>query len=102
MDAPPDDTHSPELDPRVIEEPIVELDLDERGVTTVIWATGFVSDFSWAQVPVFDGAGRPMHQRGVTACPGLYFLGLRFLYKWKSSFIFGVGDDAQYLAEQLG
>lgn len=51
--------------------------------------------------PVFDDDGRPVHQRGVTKVPGLYFLGLMWQYKLKSAFIWGVGEDADYLAEQI-
>jgi putative flavoprotein involved in K+ transport len=48
-----------------------------------------------------DANGDPVQQRGVTGAPGLYFLGLRRMYKPKSSFIFGLGEDAAYLAEQI-
>ncbi len=81
--------------------PILELDLAARGIATVVWATGFSSDFGWLRAPALDENGEPIQRRGVTASPGLYFLGLRRMYTIKSSFLYGVGDDAAYLAEQI-
>ena len=69
-----------------------ELDLAEIG--TVVWATGFRRDWSWVDAHVFDVDGEPVHERGVTAADGLYFLGLRWLHRRSSSFIDGVGPDA--------
>jgi putative flavoprotein involved in K+ transport len=82
-------------------EPILELDLYAAGISTVIWATGFQLDFGWVHVPVFDEAGAPLHQRGITSSPGLYFLGLPWLYKEKSALLFGIGEDAAYLASDI-
>ena len=75
------------------------LDLDAESVTSVIWATGFRRDFGWIRLPVLDERGEPMHRRGVSSCPGLYFLGLPWLYTLKSSVLCGVGRDADHLAE---
>jgi putative flavoprotein involved in K+ transport len=82
-------------------EPLRSLDLDAAGITSVIWATGFRRDFSWIGLPVLDAAGEPVHRRGVSAQPGLYFLGLPWLYTLKSSVLCGVGRDALHLAEQI-
>lgn len=82
-------------------EPILEVDLYSAGISTVIWATGFQLDFGWVHVPVFDEAGAPLHQRGVTTSPGLYFLGLPWLYKEKSALLFGIGEDAAFLAAAI-
>ena len=82
-------------------EPILEVDLYAAGISTVIWATGFQLDFGWVHVPVFDEAGAPVHQRGVTSSPGLYFLGLPWLYKEKSALLFGIGEDAAFLASAI-
>ncbi|HET9725565.1 MAG TPA: FAD-dependent oxidoreductase [Gemmatimonadales bacterium] len=72
-------------------------------VTNVIWSTGFEPGFSWIDLPVFDGHGKPVHTRGVCAAePGLCFVGLHFLYAMSSSMIHGVGRDAEYLAEYIG
>jgi putative flavoprotein involved in K+ transport len=77
------------------------LDLARAGVTTVIWATGYNRDYSWINAPVFDAKGEPVQSRGVTAAPGLFFLGLRWLHRRKSNLIGGVGDDAEHLAEVI-
>jgi putative flavoprotein involved in K+ transport len=70
-------------------------------VQNVIWSTGFHPGFSWVNVPVFDTHGYPRQTRGVTESPGLYFIGLTFLYAMSSSMIHGVGRDAQYVAERI-
>jgi putative flavoprotein involved in K+ transport len=68
-------------------------------VAAVVWATGFQLDFSWIDLPTFDDAGMPIHVRGVIdQQPGLYFLGLPFMYAASSNLIPGVGRDAKYLA----
>ncbi|HWQ13112.1 MAG TPA: NAD(P)/FAD-dependent oxidoreductase [Roseiflexaceae bacterium] len=68
---------------------------------TVIWATGFRNDYSWIDAPVLDMSGRPVHRRGVTAAPGLFFLGLPWQHTRGSALIGGVGDDAAYLAGHI-
>jgi putative flavoprotein involved in K+ transport len=78
-----------------------ELDLRAAGVTSLVWATGFRPDFSWIHLPALDAAGEPVHRRGVSPCAGLYFLGLPWLHKLKSSVLCGVGEDAQHLAERI-
>jgi putative flavoprotein involved in K+ transport len=83
-------------------EPITSLDLAGAGIRTVIWCIGFESDFSWVEVPVFDGRGEPAHRRGVTAAEGLYFIGLPWLWTWGSGRFSGVASDAAHLAEQIG
>ena len=86
---------------RPLAEPILEVDLYAAGISTIIWATGFRLDFGWVHVPVFDEASSPLHQRGVTSAPGLYFLGLPWLYKEKSALLFGIGEDAAFLASAI-
>ena len=83
------------------QEPITELDLEASGISTVIWATGYSFDFSLVKLPVFDPDGYPVQKRGVTAYDGLYFLGLPWLHNRRSGILFGVGDDAAYLAEHI-
>lgn len=78
-----------------------KLDLRAAGIRSVVWATGFRDDFGWVHQPVFDHAGKPVHRRGVTRQPGLYFLGLSFLHKHKSASLVGAGEDAEHLAEQI-
>jgi putative flavoprotein involved in K+ transport len=67
----------------------------------VIWATGFALDHSWVHVPVFDDAARLMQHRGVTASPGLYFLGLTWQYTRGSALLNWVKDDAQFIAQRI-
>ncbi len=77
------------------------LDLGGEGVKSVIWATGYGFDFGWIDLPVLDRDGAPVQRRGVTAVPGLYFLGLPWMSSAKSSFLFGVGEDAAYIASVM-
>jgi putative flavoprotein involved in K+ transport len=70
-------------------------------VGSVIWATGFGLDHSWIDVPVFDDGGRVVHQRGVTAAPGLYFLGLPWQHTRGSALLGWVKDDAEYIARRI-
>ncbi|WP_436697571.1 flavin-containing monooxygenase [Nocardioides sp. BYT-33-1] len=88
-------------DPPCITEPVLSLDLSAEGVTTIVWATGFAADYDWLQVDAFDEAGRPRHQRGVSAEAGVYFLGLPWLSRRGSSFIWGVWHDAKYVADHI-
>jgi putative flavoprotein involved in K+ transport len=67
-------------------------------VANVLWCTGFDPGFSWIDLPVFDAKGEPMHERGVVPRePGLYFVGLQFLYAFSSSMVHGVGRDARHV-----
>ncbi|MEY9214787.1 MSMEG_0569 family flavin-dependent oxidoreductase [Thermobifida halotolerans] len=75
-----------------------ELDVNTSQITSVVWCTGFGRDYRWIDVPVFDGRGYPAHERGVTSCPGLYFIGLPWQHTWGSGRFCGVADDAAYLA----
>ncbi len=74
------------------------LNLAGAGVSAIVWATGFKYDYSWVDLPLVTDAGEPTHHQGVTAFPGLYLIGLRWLSKYKSFFIYGVGEDAERLA----
>lgn len=88
-------------DPACVRRPLLDLDLAAAGVTSIIWATGYATDFGWLKVAAFDENGRPRHQRGVSSEPGVYFLGLPWLSRRGSSFIWGVWHDAKYLAGQI-
>ena len=81
--------------------PLLEVDLAGAGITSIVWATGFATDYSWLQVDTFDDAGRPRHRRGISEEPGVYFLGLPWLSRRGSTFIWGVWHDAKYLADQI-
>jgi putative flavoprotein involved in K+ transport len=88
-------------DPECLTNPILELDLAKAGITSIIWATGYTVDYSWLKVDTFDERGRPRHQRGVSAEPGIYFLGLPWQSRRGSSFIWGVWHDAKHLADRI-
>lgn len=77
------------------------LDLTEQGITSVIWCTGFGRDHRWIDLPAFDGKGYPTHRRGVTAFPGLYFIGLPWQWTWGSGRFSGIAADAEYLAARI-
>lgn len=77
------------------------LNLREANITSIIWCIGFSPDFSWVDAGVFSGRGQPVHNRGVTSVPGLYFLGLPWLYTWGSGRFSGVARDAEYLVKRI-
>jgi putative flavoprotein involved in K+ transport len=79
----------------------VALEYPVADLSTVIWSTGYQTNFSWVDIPVFDGKGYPGHERGITSIPGLYFLGLPWLYTWGSGRFSGIARDAQYLADDI-
>jgi len=89
-------------DPECLINPLTQLDLSASDVSSVIWATGYSVDYSWLKVDVVDQNNKPLHQRGVTAIPGLYFLGLPWQSRRGSAFIWGVWHDAKYLADHIG
>jgi putative flavoprotein involved in K+ transport len=88
-------------------------DVDERGrpvladgtalyVANVVWCTGFRPDYRWIELPVFGEDGWPKERRGVVdAQPGLYFLGIPFLYSFTSMLVLGAGRDAAYVVDRL-
>lgn len=87
-------------DPDCMIHPTLELDIEQSGITTILWATGYKQDFSWLQVDAFEN-GQPAHNDGVSKEPGIYFLGLPWLSMRGSSFIWGVWVDAGHLATHI-
>ena len=81
--------------------PILQLDIVQAGITSIIWATGFVVDYGWLEVDTFNPDGRPRHHCGVSDEQGVYFLGLPWLSCRGSAFIWGVWHDAKYIADQI-
>jgi putative flavoprotein involved in K+ transport len=97
-----------EKDPADVSDPQAEcvsalrrLNLRRANVTTVIWTTGFKSDFSWINLPVLDAEDKPIYQRGISPVPGLYFIGFPWLSSRKSGIIYGVVEDARYIADAI-
>lgn len=86
---------------RIDASPAMAIDLRRRGIETVIWATGFRPDYSWLKVPVLDRKGWIRHDGGVADAPGLYVMGIPFMRRRKSSFIFGAADDARDICDHL-
>jgi putative flavoprotein involved in K+ transport len=98
IDAPAGSTYEPLWRP---EQSNTTLDLASAGITSIIWCIGFQPDFSWVDLPVFNGRSYPGHTRGVTAQPGLYFLGLPWLHTWGSGRFSGVARDAEHVVAHL-
>lgn len=98
IDAPREERYVPVWRPE--SEP-AGMDLAAAGVTSVVWCVGFATEYSWLKASVFDGEGHVCHRRGVTAVPGLYFLGLPWLHTWGSGRFASVGRDAEYLHGQV-
>lgn len=88
-------------DPECMTNPLAALDLKAAGIGAIIWATGFAPDYGWLKAGRFDARGAPLHENGVTEVPGLYFLGLPWLSRRASPFIWGVWHDADHLAGHI-
>jgi putative flavoprotein involved in K+ transport len=91
----------PELRDGYEAKEITELDLRTAGITTIIWSIGYLFDFSLVRLAVLDSDGYPVQERGVTNQPGLFFVGLPWLYKYKSGHLLGVAEDAGYIASVI-
>jgi len=77
------------------------LNLRDESISTIIWANGYGFSFDWVKLPILDSRGTPVRQRGVTACPGVYFLGLHWMHTFRSAILSFVGRDASYLADHI-
>ncbi|MGB0505956.1 MAG: flavin-containing monooxygenase [Pikeienuella sp.] len=99
----PEDPDARTLGPDVdcVTNPLSSLDLVKAGVTTIIWATGFATDYSWLKVNALDENGKPNHQRGVSSEPGVYFVGLPWQSRRGSSFIWGCWHDAKHVVDHI-
>ncbi|HAF47860.1 MAG TPA: hypothetical protein DCL08_01295 [Anaerolineaceae bacterium] len=78
-----------------------QLNLSAEDISCIIWATGYRCDYSLVKMHVFDSDGYPLHIRGVTNYPCLYFIGLPFLHTGLSGVIAGIGPDAEYIASVI-
>lgn len=88
-------------DSTFITNPIYELDIIKENIKSIIWSTGFKTDYSWLEFDVFDSRGNVVHKRGVTSVPGLYFVGLPWLFNRSSSFIWGTWYDSKFIVEDI-
>jgi len=96
--------HTADPEPADPRDPISspsELDLRQAGVNTMIWANGFRPEYRWIEGLELDQQGWPVHQRGVSRLPGLYFVGMHWLHKRKSALFLGVGEDAEHVVERI-
>jgi putative flavoprotein involved in K+ transport len=101
LSLPPEESlGAPNFEPPAIEE-IQALRLRDAGITSVIWAAGYRFSYDWIQLPILDANGSPIQDRGVTSCPGVYFLGLHWMHTFKSGLLPYIGQDAAYLAEHI-
>lgn len=98
IEAPPAPKYTPCWEP---DQERTSLNLANSGISAVIWCIGFRPDFHWLDASVFNGQGHPIHKRGVTQQPGLYFIGLPWLHTWGSGRFSGVAADAEYLVERI-
>ena len=99
FDAPEESPYVPVWQPR--SDAPLRLAHAQARLGTVIWCVGFKLDYDLIDLPVFEPDGYPAHERGVSTQPGLYFLGLPWLYTWGSGRFCGVGRDAEHLAEHI-
>jgi putative flavoprotein involved in K+ transport len=103
IQVPPDDVISP---PDISDWPKGDapatLNLSDAGIKTIIWSTGFKYDFDWIKLPITGEHDYPNQLRGVTEYPGLYFMGLQWMFGSKSAQFIGVGEDAEYVAGHVG
>ena len=86
---------------RVPDSTRLQLDLAGGEIRAIVWATGFRPDYGWLDVPVVDAKGQLRHEGGVVDSPGLYALGLPVLRRRKSTFIYGIEDDAREVIDHL-
>jgi putative flavoprotein involved in K+ transport len=98
IEAPPADQVAVDHQP----QELTELDLRKAGVSTVIWATGYDFDYGWIDAPILDQLGYPRNVRGVSAVPGLYFLGLLWQHSQASASLVGPKLDGPHLIERMG
>jgi putative flavoprotein involved in K+ transport len=92
---------SEQREPVLLESLAVRFDLAAAGVRSVIWATGYRPEYPWLDLPIVNEKGQILEHGGVTAAPGVYVLGLRWLRRRSSSFIQGIGRDAAELAWEV-
>lgn len=88
-------------DPECVKNLILELDLAQQNITSIIWASGFGYDYDWLELDIFDDNKKPKHKQGITNQAGIYFLGLPYLTGRGSSFIWGVWHDAKRIADHI-
>ena len=95
-----DPADAPDTEAKCV-SPLRELNLREANISAVIWATGFSGDFHWIHLPIIDEDHMPLHERGVSPERGLYFVGFPWLSSRKSGIIYGIQEDASFIADAI-
>lgn len=98
IDAPEEPAYTPCWEP---EEEVTELNFADSNIGSIIWCIGFKPNFKFIQLEVFNMRGFPIHDRGVTEVPGLYFVGLPWMHTWGSARFSGIAEDAKHVAERI-
>jgi len=98
IDAPVEEPFVPVWQPR---QTPLSVDCAAQGIGAIVWAIGFRPNYSWIELPTFDGRGHPKYDRGVSPAEGLYFIGLPWLHTWGSGRFLGIAEDAAYLASVM-
>ena len=80
---------------------ITHVNAFDSGITSILWCTGFVADYSWLNIDCLDSRGRPRHNRGISEAQGVYFLGLNWLHTWGSGRFLSVAEDAEHVVENI-
>lgn len=75
------------------------LNMRKANLRSAVWATGYRFNYNWLDLPILDENGTPIQDRGVTPCPGVYFLGLHWMHTFKSGILPYIGEDAAYLVK---
>lgn len=91
----------PDLQDGYTAEVVTELDFKAANINTVIWAMGYTADYSLVKLPITDEDGFPIQQCGITQYPGLYFVGMNWLHKRKSTILLGVNEDVEYIIADM-
>lgn len=98
IDAPVEEPFVPVWQPRGTP---LSVDCTAQGIGAIVWAIGFRPNYSWIELPAFDGRGHPKYDRGVSPAEGLYFIGLPWLHTWGSGRFLGIAEDAAHLASVM-
>ena len=91
-------------DPRIIKEKLISpkyISFNSSKISTIIWATGFRFNFDWIKLDITQKNGHPIQERGITNFKGLYFMGLQWMNSSKSAQFIGVGEDAEYVTNDI-
>ena len=91
-------------DPRIIKEKLISpkyISFNSSKISTIIWATGFRFNFDWIKLDITQKNGHPIQERGITNFKGLYFMGLQWMHSSKSAQFIGVGEDAEYVTNDI-